>query len=73
MVRPDIVPHVANSLHDLKRVDAHAKYLQIDPQYLGHQPNEKEFDVIWNSLQQIRQLFEDAAHERCAVLFTIER
>ena len=73
MVRPDIVPHVASELHDLKRTDAHGKYLQIDPQHLGHTPSEKEFDVVWNSLQQIRQLFEDAANERCAVLFTLER
>lgn len=73
MVRPDIVPHVAAALHDLKRNDVLVKYRQLDPQLLGHDPSENEFDLIWNSLQQIRQLFEDASNERCAVLFTVER
>jgi hypothetical protein len=73
LVRPDIVPHVAESLHDLKRNELHAKYLQLGSPELGRDPSEREFDIVWNALQQIRQLFEDAANERCAVLFTVER
>ncbi|MGE0758352.1 MAG: DUF1877 family protein [Pirellulaceae bacterium] len=73
IVRPDIVPHVAEALHDLKRNDIHDKYAGMSAEDLGHPPSEREFDIVWNSLQQIRQLFEDAANERCAVLFTVEQ
>jgi hypothetical protein len=73
LVRPDIVAHVADALHHLKRGEVQAKYLQIDPQHLGHVPGEKEFEVVWSTLQQVRLLFEDAANERCAVLFTVEK
>jgi hypothetical protein len=73
LVRPDIVPHVAEALHDIKRQEVYHKYMQLDSAALGHPPREKEFDIVWNCLQQIRQLFEDASNERCAVLFTVER
>lgn len=73
LVRPDIAPHIAESLHHVKREDIHAKYLAIDPQDYGRPLCDAEFDRVWNALQQIRQLFEDASNERCAVLFTVER
>lgn len=73
MVRPDIVPHVAEALHDQKRNDLHSRFMQLNPQDFGRDPTEREFDLTWNAMQQIRQLFEDAANERCAVLFTVER
>jgi hypothetical protein len=73
MVRPDIVTHVAVALHDFKRDVAQDAYRRIDSQQLGHEPNDKEFEVIWSGVQQVRLLFEDAANERCAVLFTVER
>jgi hypothetical protein len=73
LVRPDMVPHIAEALHHLKREDFHVSYLKIDPADYGKALSEKDFDILWNSLQQVRQLFEDAAGERCAVLFTVER
>jgi hypothetical protein len=73
MVRPDIVPHVAEALHCQKRHEMHDKFMQLDPTSFGHAPTDREFDKTWNLLQQIRQLFEDAANERCAVLFTVDR
>ncbi len=71
MVRPDIVPFIAEALHHLKREDVHGKYLKIDPADYGPL-SEPDFDIIWNALQQIRQMYEDATNERCAVLFTVE-
>ena len=73
MVRPDIVPHIAEMLHHVKRETIHEAYHKIDPADYGQQLTITDFDRIWNSLQQIRQLYEDAASERCAVLFTVER
>ena len=73
MVRPDIVPHVAEALHCQKRNEMHEKFLKLDPESYGHVPTDREFDKTWNLMQQIRQLFEDASNERCAVLFTVER
>lgn len=73
LVRPDISPHVAEALHHLKREDVHASYLKVDSADYGQPLSEADFDRVWNALQQIRQLYEDAANERCAVLFTVER
>lgn len=73
LIRPDIVPHVAESMHHMKRQDLHGKYFSIDAANYGQAPSEQEFDKVWLMLQQIRKLFEDAAMDRCAVLFTVER
>lgn len=73
LVRPDIVPHVADEARDIKRAELHDRFFQLDPQDYGQQPTEKDFDRIWNVFRQILQLFDDAAAERAAVLFTVER
>lgn len=73
LVRPDIVTHVASALHTLKREEFRERYFALDPASYGKQPTEKEFELIWNRLHQIRQLFEDAAADVCAVLFTVPR
>jgi hypothetical protein len=73
MVRPDITPHVAEALHHMKREEVHSRYQKIDPADYGQPLSITDFDRVWNALQQVRQLFEDAANERCAVLFTVER
>jgi len=73
MIRPDIVPHVAQALHELKREEFHARYMTIDPADYGKQPNEAESDQAWGKLKSIRQLFEEAGNEHAAVLFTVER
>jgi hypothetical protein len=73
MVRPDIVPYIAEQLHHVKRDVIHSAYQKIDPADYGQPLTITDFDKIWNSLQQIRQLYEDAATERCAVLFTVDR
>ncbi len=73
LVRPDIVAHVAQALHDLKRAEFAGKYMALDPQLYGKQPTETEADETWSMLKLIRQLFEDASNEHAAVLFTVER
>lgn len=73
LIRPDIVPHVADSLHHIKRAELHQKYFAIDPQDYGRPLSEADFDKVWLFLQQIRKLFEDAAQDRSAVLFTVAR
>lgn len=73
LVRPDIVPFIAEALHHLKREEVHEPYMKLDPADYGQKPSEPDFDRVWNALQQVRQLYEDAANERCAVLFTVER
>jgi hypothetical protein len=71
LIRPDIVPHVAQGLHDLKRDAFVEKYLALDPADYGRQPTATESDRIWSTLKLIRQLFEDAANEHAAVVFTV--
>jgi hypothetical protein len=73
MVRPDIVPFIAEGLHHLKRDVILSRYHKIDPADYGQPLSITDFDKIWNSLQQIRQLYEDAASELCAVLFTVDK
>jgi hypothetical protein len=73
LVRPDIVPHVAEALHRVKRVEFRSAYMKLNPEHYGRDPTEAEFDRVWSTLLQIRQLFEDAAENREAVLFTVAR
>jgi hypothetical protein len=73
MIRPDIVMYIAEGLHHLKREAIHANYQKIDAADYGQPLSISDFDRIWNSIQQIRQLYEDAARELCAVLFTVEK
>ena len=71
LIRPDIVPHVAAGLHDLKRAEFTDRYMDLDPAAYGKQPTEAEGDEMWAMLKLIRQLFEDAGNEHAAVLFTV--
>ncbi|MEO8496676.1 MAG: DUF1877 family protein [Planctomycetota bacterium] len=71
LIRPDIVPHVAAGLHDLKRAEFTERYMALDPNLYGKQPTETEGDEVWAMLKLIRQLFEDAGNEHAAVLFTV--
>ncbi len=73
LIRPDIVPFIAESLHILKRTELHEKYFAINPEDYGKPISEPDFDTVWTSLMHIRQLFDDAAVDRSAVLFTVER
>ena len=73
LIRPDIVPHVAMAVRDVKRSDLHERYFKLDPNDYGQQPSEKEFDLIWNTFRQIQQLMDEAGELRAAVLFTVER
>lgn len=73
VIRPDIVPHVAAALHDLRRADFVENYMAIDPADYGKQPTEEEGDRIWSTLKLIRQMFEDAGNEHAAIAFTVKR
>lgn len=73
LIRPDIVPHVAAGMHDLKRAEFSERYMALDPAVYGKQPTEAEGDETWAMLKLIRQLFEDAGNEHAAVLFTVAR
>lgn len=70
LVRPDIVPFVAESARDVKRNGLRDLYFKLDPQAYGRELTEKEFDRVWAVFRQIQQLFDDAAADRAAVLFT---
>ena len=70
LVRPDIVPFVAESARDVKRSELRELYFKLDPQAYGREPSEKEFDRVWSLFRQIQQLFDDASADRAAVLFT---
>jgi hypothetical protein len=71
LIRPDIVPHVADLGRDFKRSDFHDRYFALDPADFGRSPCEREFDRIWGVFRQVQQLFDDAAADRAAVLFTV--
>lgn len=73
LIRPDIVPHVTEGLHDLKRQEFAERYMALDPEDYGRQPSEAEGDETWAMVKLIRQLFEDAGNEHAAVLFTVAR
>jgi hypothetical protein len=47
--------------------------LRLDANDYGSAPTEREFDEVWSIFKQIRQLMEDAAADRDAVLVTVER
>ena len=73
LVRPDIVPHVADGLHNLKREEFRSCFMNLDPSDFGRQPTEAEADEVWSTLKLVRQLYEDASSEHAAVVFTVER
>lgn len=73
LIRPDIVPHVAAALHDLRRAAFVENYMAIDAADYGREPTEPEADRVWSTLKLIRQMFEDAANEHAAIVFTVER
>ncbi|MBC8352843.1 MAG: DUF1877 family protein [Planctomycetes bacterium] len=73
LIRPDIVPHIAGGLHNLKRAEFADRYMALDPASYGKQPTEAEGDETWAMVKLIRQLFEDAGSEHAAVLFTVAR
>lgn len=73
LIRPDVVPHVAEALHELRRETFFENYMAIDPVDYGKEPTEAEADRVWGTLKLIRQMFEDAANEHAAVVFTVER
>ena len=73
LVRPDIVPFVAESSRDVKRSELRELYFKLDPQAYGRELTEKEFDRVWSLFRQIQQLFDDASADRAAVLFTAAR
>lgn len=73
LIRPDIVPHVADAVREVKCAPFRERYFRLDPHDYGHPPNEKEFDAVWNTFRQIQQLMDEAAELRAAVLFTVER
>jgi hypothetical protein len=67
------VPHVAEALHRVKRLELQESYLRLTPDLYGRPTTEKEFDKVWSMLLQIRQLFEDAADNRDSILFAVAR
>ena len=73
LIRPDVVPHLTAALHDLRREEFVEQYMAIDPSDYGREPCDKEADQVWSTLKLIRQMFEDAANEHAAVVFTVER
>lgn len=73
LIRPDVAPHVAGALNDLRRAEFVEKYMAIAPADYGKEPSEPEADRVWSTLKLIRQMFDDAAIEHAAVVFTAER
>ena len=73
LIRPDIVPHVADALHELNREEFFESYMAIDPSDYGKEPSEVEADHVWCTLKLIRQMYDAAASEHAAVVFTVER
>jgi len=71
VVRPDMTKFIAEALGDLKQADFRAKfdaYRKDAPESARN----KEFVEVWRTLQELRVLFEDAATNMEAVLFTAE-
>lgn len=71
LIRPDIVPHIAAALHDIKREEFFANYMAIDAADYGKEPTEAEADQVWGTLKLIRQMYDGAAVEHAAVVFTV--
>ena len=69
LVRPDIVPFVAESARDVKRSELRELYFNWTASVRSG-TERKEFDRVWSLFRQIQQLFDDASADRAAVLFT---
>ena len=71
-VRPDMTPFIAEAIAHLKRDDFRQRYFQLDPTSYQREPNQKEYESVWNALQRVRDFYEAAAEDRTAVLFAAE-
>ena len=71
VVRPDMTPFIAEALGDVKQADFRAKFDALRKD-VPEPARNKEFAEVWRTLQELRVLFEDAATNREAVLFTAE-
>ncbi len=71
VVRPDMTPFIAEALGDIKQIDFRAKFDTLRKD-VPEATRNKEYVEVWRTLQELRVLFEDAAANREAVLFTAE-
>jgi len=71
-VRPDMTPFIAEAITHLKRDEFRQRYFQLDPASYQREPNQKEYESVWNALQRVRDFYEAAAEDRTAVVFAAE-
>ncbi len=71
LVRPDMTLFIAEALGDLKQADFRAKFDALRSG-LPETARNKEFIEVWRTLVELRALFDDAAANLEAVLFTTE-
>jgi hypothetical protein len=73
LIRPDIVPYVADATNEVRLGEFRDQFFELDPEDYQRPIEDKEFDRIWATFRQLQSFFEYAAAERVAVLFTVER
>jgi len=71
LIRPDMIPFVAEALGDVKQKDFREKFDALGSSYQGGR-SEKDFGEVWRQLQRLRVFFEDCSQNRDSVLFTAD-
>jgi len=69
----DEVGDVANSLSKIDKDKLRVGYNQIDPADYGSPLSDEDFEYTWSYFQDVAALYQRAAKEKRAVLFTVSQ
>jgi hypothetical protein len=70
VIRPDMVPFIAEALHDLKEPEFRKCFFALADKGYDQPINEKEYSYVWHMVQELRGFYEFCDAERFAVLFS---
>lgn len=70
VIRPDMVTFIAEAVHGIKEHDFRLRFFALGDKGYDQPITEKDYALVWHSMQEIRTFFEYCDDERLAVLFT---
>lgn len=71
LVRPDMVPHVAQALAGITREDLRARYDRIEPGSYDGSLGDEDFEYTWGWFEKVRSFYQRAAAGGHCVIFTV--
>jgi hypothetical protein len=72
LVRPDQVPAVADALTPIDREWLRTRYNSFEFPGYQRKRGDEDFEYLWSRVEGLGDFFQVAAHDRCAVIFTVE-